>query len=86
MALHIGQYGDVLRTLHWDVLRVSFFDVLWTSVGEVPWLYVEDHIGKSIGHLLGTFSVRPGDVILSSGKVDPTTGRTNKYNKSIPKT
>ena len=50
MALHRGQYGDVPRTLHWDVLR--------TSVRDVPWSYIEDHIGTSIGHLLGTSSGR----------------------------
>ena len=31
MALHIGRYGEVLRTLQWDVLRKSYFKVLRTS-------------------------------------------------------
>ena len=67
MALHIGQYGDVLMTLHWDVLRTSYFKVLRTSVGDVPWRYIEDLLGTSIGHLLRSSSGRPRDVILPSG-------------------
>ena len=70
MAVYIGQHEDVLRTLHWDILRTSYFnvlrssveDVLRTSVGEVLWRYIEDHIGTSIGCLLGTSSGRPRDV------------------------
>ena len=85
MALHIGQYGDVLRTLAWevlrtlawDVLRTSYFNVLSTSVedvfrtlvGDVPWRYKEDHMGTSIGNLLGTSWGRPRDVVLPAGKV-----------------
>ena len=45
MALHIGPYGDVPRTLHWNVFRTSYFNVLRTSVenflktlvGDVAW-------------------------------------------------
>ena len=74
MALHIGQYWDLLRTLHWDILRTPFFnalrtlveDVFRTSAGEVSWRYIEDHMGTSIKRLLGTFSGRPRDVILPS--------------------
>ena len=77
MALHIGQYGDVLRTLAWDVLGTSYFNVLSTSVedvfrtlvGDVPWRYKEDHMGTSIGNLLGTSWGRPRDVVLPAGKV-----------------
>ena len=62
LALHIGQYGDVLRTLHWDVLRMSYFsllrasveDLLRTLVGDVINRYVMDHMGMSIGRLLRT--------------------------------
>ena len=32
MALHIAQYGDVLRTLHWDVVRTSYCKVVRTLV------------------------------------------------------
>ena len=35
MALHKGQYGDVLRALHWDVLRTSYFNVVRTLVEDV---------------------------------------------------
>ena len=28
LVLHIGQYGDVLRTLLWDVLGTPYFNVL----------------------------------------------------------
>ena len=59
-ALHIGQYGDVLRT--------SYFNVLRTSVGDVPWRYTEDHLRTSIGRLLETSS-GPRDLILPSGKM-----------------
>ena len=66
MALHIEQYGDILRTLHWDILRMSYFnalrtsvaDILRTLVGDVPWRYLEDHMGTSIGGLLSTSSGR----------------------------
>ena len=66
LELHIGHYGDVLRTLHWDFLRTSYFivqrasvkDVLRTLAGDVPWRYIEDHMGTSIGRLLGTSSGR----------------------------
>ena len=61
MALHIRQYGDVLRTLHWDVLR--------TSVGDVLWRYIKDHMGTSIGRFLETSPGRPRDVILLSGEM-----------------
>ena len=71
MELHIGQYGNILRTLQWDVNRTSYFNVLRTlvedalrmSVGDVPWRYIEDHMSTSIGRLLGS----PQDVILPSG-------------------
>ena len=53
----MGQYGDVLRTLHrnvlkrsyFDVLRTSVGDVLRTSVGDVPWGTIGDHMNTSIG-------------------------------------
>ena len=54
MALHIGQYKDVLKTLHWNVLRTSYFNVLRTLVGDVPWCYIGDHMGTSIGRRLET--------------------------------
>ena len=66
MALHIRQYEDVLRTLHWDVLRTSYFNVLRTSVGV---RYIEDHMGTSIARLLETSPGRPLDVILPSGEM-----------------
>ena len=58
---------DVLRTLHWDVPKTSYFNVVRTlvedvikmSVGDVPWRYLEYHMEKSIGRLLG----RPQDVL-----------------------
>ena len=76
MALHVGEYGHILRTLYWDVLRASYFNVLWTSVevvlrtlvGDVPWRYIEDHVGTSIGRLLGMSPGRPQDVVLLSGE------------------
>ena len=76
MALHVGEYGHVLRTLHWDVLSTSYFNVLRTSVevvfktlvGDVPWRYIENHMGTSIGRLLGTSPGRPRDVVLPSGE------------------
>ena len=54
MALDIGQYGKVLRALHWDVLRTSYFSVLRTLVEDVPWCDIEDHMETSIGRYLGT--------------------------------
>ena len=77
MALHIGQYGDVPRTLRWyvlrtlylNVLRTSVEDVLRTSIGDIPWRYIEDHMGTSIGRLLMTSSGRPRDLILPSGNI-----------------
>ena len=77
MALHIGQFGDVLKTLHWDVLRTSCFnvlrtsveDILRTSVGNVTSRYTEDHMGTSIGRFLETSSGSPPDVIFPSGYV-----------------
>ena len=60
MALHIGHYGDVPRTLHWDILR--------TLAGDIPWRYIEDHMGKSVGRLLGMSSGGPQDVIMPSGE------------------
>ena len=76
LALHIGHYGDILRKLHWDVFRMSYLnvqrtsveDVLRTSAGDFPWRYIEDHMGTSIGHILGTSSGRPREIILPSGK------------------
>ena len=79
MALYIGQYGDVLRTLAWDVLRTSYFNVLSTSVkdvfrtlvGDAPWRYKEDHMGTSIGKLLGTSpysKIRQVDIIKNTRK------------------
>ena len=74
--LHIRQHADVLRMLHWVVVRMSYFHVMRTLVGDVlrtlleylPWNKIKDHIGKSIGRLLRTFSGCPRDVILPSGK------------------
>ena len=74
MVLHIGQYGNVLRTLHLDVLRMSYLnvlsapveDVLRTSVGDFHWHYIENSMGTSIRRLLGIFKMssgRPRDVI-----------------------
>ena len=73
MALHIGQYEDVPRTLHWNILRTSYFNVLWTSVedilrtsvGDVPWRYIVDHRGISWDVFWG----RPRDVILPIGSM-----------------
>ena len=67
MSLHLRQYGDVLRMLHWDVLKTPYFNVLGTLAGDVPWRYIEDHIETSVRCLLGTDSGRPWDVILPSG-------------------
>ena len=71
MALHIGQYWDVLRALQEAVLKKSCFNVLGTSVqeilrtslGNVPWHYIEDDIGTSVEHLLGTSLGRLWDVV-----------------------
>ena len=49
---------DVLRTSYFNVQRTSVEDVLRTSAGDVPWRYIEDHMGTSIGRLLGTSSGR----------------------------
>ena len=37
------------------------------SAGDVRWRYIEDHMGTSIGRLLGTSSGLPWDVILPIG-------------------
>ena len=66
MALHIGWYGEVLRTLHWDILRTSCYNVPRTSVedilrlpvGDVPWRYIKNHLRTPIGRLLATSSGR----------------------------
>ena len=55
MALHIGRYGDVLKT--------SYFNVLRTLVEDVPWRYIEDHMGTFIEGLFGTSSGRPQDLL-----------------------
>ena len=76
MALHIGQYRDVSRTLHQDVFMTSHFDnrrmfvedVLTTSEGDIPWRYIQGHMGTFIGRLLGTSSGHLRDVILPGGK------------------
>ena len=60
LELNIKPYRDVLITSAGDVFK--------TLVGDVPWHYIEDHMGTSIGRLLGTSSGRPQDVILTSGK------------------
>ena len=36
---------------------------------DIPWRYIEDHVGTSIVHLLGTFLRGPRNVFLPSGKV-----------------
>ena len=46
---------------------MSYFNGLRTSIGDVPWHYTEDHIGTSIGRLLGVSSGRPQNLILPSG-------------------
>ena len=66
MALHVGLYGNVLRTSYFNVLRTSVEDVLRTSIGDVPWIYKEFHMWTSIGRLLGTSPGHPQDVILPS--------------------
>ena len=43
--------------------RESPQDIAW----DVPWRYIEDHMGTSIGRILGASSGRPRDVILPSG-------------------
>ena len=43
--------------------RESPQDIAWG----VPWRYIEDHMGTSIGRILGASSGRPRDVILPSG-------------------
>ena len=64
----MGHYGDVRRTSYFNVQRTSVEDVLRMSAGDVPWRYIEDHMGTSIGRLLGTSSGHPRDVILPSGR------------------
>lgn len=66
LALHIGNYREVFRTLHWGVLRMSYFNVLRpfvknilrTLAGNIPWRYTQNHISASIGRLLETSSGR----------------------------
>ena len=66
LVLHIGQYGDALRTLLLDVLGTPYFnvlrmlveDVLRMSVGDFSWRYIEDHMGTSVGLLFGKSSGR----------------------------
>ena len=53
--------GAIFQRLK-DVGRVRHQDV----AGDVSWHYIEDHMGTSIKHLLGTSSGRPRDVILLS--------------------
>ena len=43
--------------------RTLVGDVLRTSAGDVPWHYIEDHMGTSIGRLLGTSSGGPREAI-----------------------
>ena len=53
--LHIGQYEDVLRTLHWDGLRTSYFNVGKGRPKSLDRGHIQDHMGMSIGRLFGTF-------------------------------
>ena len=46
LALHIRQCEDIPGTSAGDVIRML--------VDDVPWCYIEDHMGVSIEHLLGT--------------------------------
>ena len=68
LVLHIGQFWDVLRTLHQDVLRTSFLNILKVLVGTFPALHGEP-MGTSTERLLGTSSGHPRDLILPSGLV-----------------
>ena len=63
-ALHTGQYGDAVRTLHWTSLGRH----ISTVVGDTPWHYIENHMGTFIGRVLGTSSGHPRDVSLLIGK------------------
>ena len=63
-TLHIGQYGDVIRTLHWTSLGRH----ISTLVGDTPWRCIENHKGTFIGRVLGTSSGHPRDVSLLIGK------------------
>ena len=69
MALHIGQYGEVFRTLRWDDHRTPYLNVLRTLAVDFPWCYIEDDMRTTIGCLLATSSGRPRDIILPSGKI-----------------
>ena len=42
MALHIGQCGDVFKTLHWEVLRTLYFNILRTLVEGVVRMLIGD--------------------------------------------
>ena len=54
---------DVIFQCSKDVGKESPQDIAW----DVPWRYIEDHMGTSIGRILGASSGRPRDVILPSG-------------------
>ena len=66
--LHIGQYGNFLKTFYWYVLSTSYFNILRTLVGDVPWCYIQDHVGLSIGCLLVMSAECLWDAISLSGE------------------
>ena len=65
-----GHPQDVTLRRPQDVIFQRSKDVGRESSQEcaegVPWCHIEDHMGMSIGRLLGTSSGRPRDVILPS--------------------
>ena len=50
--------GNNKGTSSGSYIGTSVEDVLRTTVGDIPWHYTQDHMGKSIGSLLGTSSSR----------------------------
>ena len=65
MGTSSGRYIKMSSGRHISMFkgRESPQDIAW----DVPWRYIEDHMGTSIGRILGASSGRPRDVILPSG-------------------
>ena len=65
MGTSSGRYIKMSSGRHISMFkgRESPQDIAW----DVPWRYIEDHMGTSIGRILGASSGRPRDVIFPSG-------------------
>ena len=97
-VLHVGQQGDILRTLDQDVHRTSYFNVIRTSVDDVlrilgdniPWRYIEDVILPSgqytSGHFSTSFSIGiPAYIVRNNFLAEPRCLKTF-YKLAVPPT